>query len=216
MPKARSALPPAVVAVMLFSLLASAASARGGGMHSVSGGLHSQPRPTQPSSIIVHGALLPHVGTPGPAGSGHTTVQLNGQASPTASSTRPSKPATPVTPGTTSILSNGPPVPPVAVVPSTDAPATLATPAPQAPAVAPLSPQLSTQFSSGGSPPQSNLALSPGTSSASPSEAAPSAPGGGGNSLADCMGFWDAATHMTKAEWRVACQRTMQEYPSVR
>jgi hypothetical protein len=30
------------------------------------------------------------------------------------------------------------------------------------------------------------------------------------------MGFWDAATHMTKVEWRAACQRTMQEYPSVR
>jgi hypothetical protein len=29
------------------------------------------------------------------------------------------------------------------------------------------------------------------------------------------MGFWEPATHMTKAEWRVACKRTMQEYPSV-
>jgi hypothetical protein len=57
------------------------------------------------------------------------------------------------------------------------------------------------------------LALSPG---ASPSESAPSKPGGGGKSLQDCMGFWDRDTHMTKAEWRVACKRTMQEYPTVR
>jgi len=95
------------------------------------------------------------------------------------------------------------------------------TPAPQSPAIAPLSPQLSTQFSTGGSAPQGNqggLALSPGTSSTagSPSESAPSAPGGGGKSLAACMGFWDPATHMSKVEWRAACKRTMQEYPSVR
>ncbi len=40
-------------------------------------------------------------------------------------------------------------------------------------------------------------------------------PGGGGKSLQDCMGFWDRATHMTKAEWKATCLRTMQEYPSV-
>ena len=89
----------------------------------------------------------------------------------------------------------------------------LAAPAPQAPGIAPLSPQLPTQFSTGGSTGSSNLALSPG--SASPSESAPSAPGGGGKTLADCMGFWDAGTHMTKAEWRAACKRTLQENPTV-
>jgi hypothetical protein len=26
--------------------------------------------------------------------------------------------------------------------------------------------------------------------------------------LAQCMGYWDAGTHMSKAEWRRACQRT--------
>jgi len=30
------------------------------------------------------------------------------------------------------------------------------------------------------------------------------------------MGFWDAATHMTKGEWRAACKRSMQEFPSVK
>jgi hypothetical protein len=29
------------------------------------------------------------------------------------------------------------------------------------------------------------------------------------------MGFWEPATHMTKIEWRAACKRTLQEYPSV-
>jgi hypothetical protein len=29
------------------------------------------------------------------------------------------------------------------------------------------------------------------------------------------MGFWDRATHMSKPEWRAACLRTMDEYPSV-
>ena len=89
-------------------------------------------------------------------------------------------------------------------------------PAPQAPAIAPLSPPLSTQFATGGgSPGASNLALSPGSSSGSPSESAPSAPGGGGKTLADCMGFWERATHMSKAEWRAACKRTLEEYPTV-
>ena len=63
---------------------------------------------------------------------------------------------------------------------------------------------------------QPSLALSPGGSSSSPSESAPSAPGGCGKTLADCMGFWDRETHMTKVEWKAACLRTMQEYPSVR
>ena len=81
--------------------------------------------------------------------------------------------------------------------------------------IPPLSPQLPTQISGGGTP-QPNLALSPGSSSGSQSESAPSAPGGGGRTLADCMGFWDRETHMTKPEWKAACERTLQEYPSVR
>jgi hypothetical protein len=72
---------------------------------------------------------------------------------------------------------------------------------------APLSQQLPTQFSTGGTT-QSNLALSPGASG-SASQAAPSAPGGGGKTLQDCMSFWEAATHMSKAEWKAACLRTM-------
>jgi len=103
--------------------------------------------------------------------------------------------------------------PPSPVAPSTSAPPSrLTAPAPQAPAIAPLSPQLPSQFATGGAAGPGNLALSPGSSS----EQAPSAPGGGGKTLAACMGFWEKATHMTKAEWREACKRTMQDYPTVR
>jgi hypothetical protein len=93
-------------------------------------------------------------------------------------------------------------------------PSAIAAPLPELPPVAPLSPQLPTQFATGGVA-QPNMALSPGASSTSPSESAPSAPGGGGKTLADCMGFWDRETHMTKAEWKAACARTMEDYPSV-
>ena len=94
-------------------------------------------------------------------------------------------------------------------------PPEIAAPTPELAPIAPLSPQLQTQFSTGGVA-QPNMALSPGvSSSASPSESAPSTPGGGGKSLADCMGFWDRETHMTKTEWKAACVRTMQDEPSV-
>jgi hypothetical protein len=33
--------------------------------------------------------------------------------------------------------------------------------------------------------------------------------GGGGNTLASCMGFWDNTTHMSRAEWRQTCVRTL-------
>jgi hypothetical protein len=36
----------------------------------------------------------------------------------------------------------------------------------------------------------------------------PETPGGGREGLQACMEFWDAATHMTKAEWKAACQRS--------
>lgn len=115
--------------------------------------------------------------------------------------------------------SSGPSAP--AAAPTVTPPSRAAAATPQLAPVAPLSPQLPTQFATGGGARQPNLALSPGnpsspgSSSASPSESAPSAPGGGGKTLAACMGFWDRETHMTKAEWKAACLRTMQEYPSV-
>jgi hypothetical protein len=111
--------------------------------------------------------------------------------------------------------STAPPASPV--TPSAPAPQSqLGSPAPQAPAIAPLSPQQQTQFNTGSGAPGANLALSPGSSQGSPSQQAASTPGGGGKTLEACMGFWEKATHMTKAEWRQACKRTIQEYPSLR
>jgi len=79
----------------------------------------------------------------------------------------------------------------------------------------PLPNQFATEQGGGGSP---NLALSPDTSSGSnsPSQSAPSKPGGGGKALSACMGFWDAATHMSKGEWRAACKRSMKEFPDIK
>jgi hypothetical protein len=103
-----------------------------------------------------------------------------------------------------------PPAPPDRVMP----PPEIAQPQPELAPLAPISPQLPTQFSTGGTL-QPNMALSPDASSASQSGSAPSTPGGGGKSLADCMGFWDRATHMSKGEWKAACVRSMEDNPSV-
>lgn len=90
------------------------------------------------------------------------------------------------------------------LAPGVPPPAATVQPAPTQDSVSPLSPQVPPPAaSSGGSARQGSLALSPG------SETAPSAPGGGGKTLADCMGFWEPATHMTKQEWKGACQRTI-------
>jgi hypothetical protein len=53
------------------------------------------------------------------------------------------------------------------------------------------------------SPPVANTFASSGGT------AAPDHSGGGGASLAACMGFWEPATHMTKTEWRTTCIRTL-------
>ena len=31
--------------------------------------------------------------------------------------------------------------------------------------------------------------------------------------LSLCVESWDAATHMSKQDWRVACQRSIKDYP---
>jgi hypothetical protein len=85
--------------------------------------------------------------------------------------------------------------------PAPTPPPEIAAPAPELAPIAPLSPQLDTQFSTGGVVQQPNMALSPGAS--------PSMPGGGGDTLADCMAMWDAGTHMSTVEWREACARTL-------
>ena len=86
--------------------------------------------------------------------------------------------------------------------------------APQQQQVSPLSPQVPPPIASGGGSARSGtLGLSPGTS---PSKSAQSTPGGGGKTLSDCMGFWDSATHMSKREWRAACQRVQHRLDNLR
>jgi hypothetical protein len=54
-------------------------------------------------------------------------------------------------------------------------------------------------------------ALSNNSASASitQAEAASVTAHGGAATLQDCMALWDAATHMSKQEWKAACTRTM-------
>ena len=102
--------------------------------------------------------------------------------------TRPATPSAPVTsiPAGSSGSGSRTRTPVTGVTPSTGS-SSLLPPMQQAPQVAPPSQQLPTQFSTGGTT-QSNLALSPGASGTS-SSTTPSAPGGGGKTLKDCMGF---------------------------
>jgi hypothetical protein len=95
-----------------------------------------------------------------------------------------------------------------AATPANPAPSSaVGSPSPSLAPLPPQSPSLTTApLSSGGVPANRTTAPSAGTS---PSEAAASAPGGGGKTLEDCMTFWDRGTHMTKSEWRAACKRTI-------
>ena len=110
------------------------------------------------------------------------------------------------TPASGGVINTGP-APFTPLVPSTG-PSDNLPPMQELPLIAEPLPPLPEQFSTGGST-GVNLALSPG------STGSPSSPGGGGKDLASCMGFWDRATHMSKPEWRSACLRTMEDYPSV-
>lgn len=180
----------AVVTAAAISLVAGAAEARGGGgSHSGGGARAGSTMGSGAMSLTIPSAQTPRSsGAPGAAALGPPSSSSSG--------------------GT---LSVSPPQPPPSAAASPSPPSQIGQPAPQAPAIAPLSPQLETQFATGGTT-NSNLALSPG----SPSESAPSTPGGGGKTLQACMNFWEPATHMSKTEWRDACKRTMQEYPNVR
>jgi hypothetical protein len=55
----------------------------------------------------------------------------------------------------------------------------------------------------------SALSNSSPSASITQSESASITAHGGGATLQDCMALWDAATHMSKQEWKAACKRTM-------
>jgi hypothetical protein len=125
----------------------------------------------------------------------------SGPASPAPRVTAPTPTAPAARPGNNATMKSGP-APQQLPAPSAQTPSAKTQPSDQQQTVAPLSPQVQPPVTSGGGSARSgSLALSPG------SEANPSAPGGGGKTLADCMGFWDPATHMTKQQWRATCQR---------
>jgi hypothetical protein len=143
------------------------------------------------------------------------TSSASAQISTPASPQTPSRDATQTMPPVMSVNPVGP---------RNSAPSSaIGVPLPLLPSLPSLSPQITTTpLSSGGMPTnRSSSAISSNqtsrapTGSASPSEAAASVPGGGGNTLADCMNFWDRETHMTKAEWRAACKRTLTRIGTV-
>jgi hypothetical protein len=102
------------------------------------------------------------------------------------------------------------PAPPSAPTPAPTS--AIAAPADQVQVIAPLSaPATTTILTAGGAA----RVDSSSPSSTSPSEATPSIAGGGGSSMADCMEFWEPATHMTKAEWKAACVRSMHRLDDV-
>src|SRR5689334_20269315 len=163
----------AVLMAAAISLIAAAAEARGGGgSHSGGGARAGSAMGSGAMSLTIPSARAPQSGVLGAAASGPPSSSSSGD-----------------------ILSVSPPQPPPSAAASPSPPSQIGQPAPQAAAIAPLSPQLQTQFATGGTT-NSNLALSPGSSS----ESAPSTPGGGGKTLQACMNFWEPATHMSKTE----------------
>lgn len=207
------------VALLLLCLAAANAEARGGshgsGMRSLGhpAGASATPMPgrseagapvsgTGRANALVNPAAAAAVTAPTPAASAALpSASASGSTNPTADAAATAAAAVPAASAATTAPVAGPASP---------APAE-----PALPALAPMSDPLPTQFATGGGS-SPNLALSPATSASSPSESTPSSPGGGGKSLKDCMGFWDAATHMTKPEWRAACKRSMAEFPDVK
>ena len=149
-------------------------------------------------------------GSSGPASraappSGATTTQQANPVQPAPGNSPLSNPSTGL-PGASNTPGGSSTTPSQQLAPGMPPPAATVQPAPQQQTVSPLSPQTQAPATSGGGSArqgQGPLALSPGSATA------PSAPGGGGKSLTDCMGFWEPATHMTKQEWKAACQRTI-------
>jgi len=92
--------------------------------------------------------------------------------------------------------------------PAAPAPACqIAVPLRQLAPIAPIAPLSSSTSSSTAVP----IALPTGGSTGVPV----SAPGGGREGLAACLEFWDSATHMTKAEWKAACERSVHRLETI-
>ena len=149
---------------------------------------------------------------------GHSHGRMHGIAMPKAA-VQPALAATPLAaaapastvPASAAKSASTLPAPPPAPAPT---PASqIGAPAAQLQALAPLSPPVTpTTLTAGGAA----RTDSPSASSTSPTEAASGLAGGGGKSLEDCMGFWDRGTHMTKAEWRASCARSLNRLANLK
>jgi hypothetical protein len=77
-----------------------------------------------------------------------------------------------------------------------------------------LAPASSPALAQGATPPQPTLKKTK-DRGAVPESSATTASGGitKQQRLALCIETWDAQTHMSRREWRVACERSVREYP---
>jgi hypothetical protein len=108
------------------------------------------------------------------------------------------------------------PASPAPTTTTTPPAAVIGVPMTRPPAVAPLSPQQVTATPVSGGTVRNDKLASPTGSSISPSELAQSTAGGGGWGLEACMGYWDRGTHMTKSEWRRACERSARRLDNLK
>jgi hypothetical protein len=183
----RAASTIAVMTATIAELAVGAASARGG---------HSHGRASTAATLAA-----PHV------------QQVTPLAASSAATPAASTPASSIPSSSLKAATALPAVPtPLAPTPAS----VIGAPAPQTPALAPLSPAVVTTTSTGGGAARTDTVASPSSSSTSPTEAAPSVAGGGGKTLQDCLRYWDPAAHMTKAEWRGACERSQHRLESLK
>ena len=190
----------ASLALLAFALtaavVADAASARGGHSRGRMGTAALRTGPVNQQQQVPP-QTLPTASQPAPAGAASAIRDpSSGRLSPAARSAI----------NLSSQLPAAPSAPAAAPTPAISAPAV------QVPVIAPLStPATTTILTAGGAV----RVDSSSPASTSLSEATPSIAGGGGLSMADCMSFWDAATHMSKAEWKAACTRSMHRLDEV-
>ena len=134
--------------------------------------------------------------------------QSSGTQLPQSTSTS-SKPPTSSGPSLSSVGAIPAPPPPPPPTPA----AAIGAPAPQQQPPTALSTPLTLTTPTAGGNARTDSAT---PSSASPTEAAPSIPGGGGKSLQSCIDFWDQQTHMSQTEWRSACSRSLHRLENLK
>jgi hypothetical protein len=182
-----------VIAALALLLIPLTADGKGGRSR---GRIVGRPASVQPAStaVALPSSTQSQQTSPLSTGAAISTTTAIPRASKKAVQTVPSAPTTPP-PAPTSVIG---------------------TPAPQLQAITPLPPPATTTSLTAGGTARTDTLTSPSSSSSSPSESAASTAGGGGKSLQDCMAFWDPDAHMTKAEWKGACTRSLHRWDNLR